>query len=478
MKNGNDSIMDISWDYEADVIVVGCGAAGLSACIQACDEGLTVIGVDSQGSYGGNSIISSGGIQMPDTPLQRARGITDSVDAMFEDIVSLTQQDNNSEILRCYCEESFGLWDWLTSLGVSFRSENLVAAMGQSCPREHHVDPRRLCDTLHEAARARGAVIHLNTRGTRIVREPLGGEVKGIEAIHEGKTVHYRAHRGVLVASGGFTRNPHMLDQHVFGGGADRLRPLSARGDDGSGLLMCMEVGADTRHMGYGSLYAVQNPDGDRTAGSAMYHMGAILVNLEGKRFVNEERGYGGVWEDLNNQTDGLCFCIWDERIAARQRANESPYYSQRRLEESGLLIKAGSIAELASLMEVPVFSLDATIGRYNYDIEEYGYDTMFGRTHLVARAGKPFPIGQPPYYAWKTTNALLVTIGGVKKSRDCQAIDVLGDPIPGLYVAGNVSSYSEMGVVPGTRRALTASGTGLGMALVFGRHAVKGMLR
>lgn len=476
MKNENDSIKDIRWDYQADVIVVGCGAAGLAACIEARDGGLSVLGMDSQESYGGNSIISSGGIQMPDTPLQRSLGIVDSVTDMYDDIVCLTQRDNNQEMLKCYCEESAGLWEWLTSWGLSFRSEDLVAAMGQSCPREHHIDPELLCGTLYETALSKGSDIHLNTRAIRIVREPLGGAVRGIEAIRNGEAVFYGARKGVLVSSGGFTRNPAMLNQHVFGTGAEHLHPLSAAGDDGSGLLMCLEVGADTRHMGYGSLYAVQNPDGDETASGAMYHMGAVLVNLEGKRFVNEERGYGGVWEDLNNQTDGICFCVWDERIAEAQRANESRYYSQGRLDDSGLLIKADSFGELASLMGVPMFSLDATMRKYNYDIEEYGHDTIFGRTHLVAHAGKPVPISEPPYYAWKTANALLVTIGGVKKDCDCRALDVFGKPIPGLYVAGNISSYSEMGAVPGTRRALTASGTGLGMALVFGRRAVRKM--
>ena len=138
-----------------------------------------------------------------------------------------------------------------------------------------------------------------------------------------------------------------------------------------------------------------------------MYHMGAVLINREGKRFVNEDRGFGGIWEDVHNQTDELCFSIWDERIAEQQRTNESLYYSQKRLENSGLLIKADSFAELATRIEVPIFSFDATMRKYNSDIEEYGYDTLFDRRHLVARAGKPVPIDQPTFYAWKTTNAL-----------------------------------------------------------------------
>lgn len=470
--------MDIDWTYSADMVVVGCGAAGLAACIEGRDRNLEVLCIESQADFGGTSIISSGGIQMPDTPLQRALGIDDSVDGMFEDIVSLTQQDNNPELLRLYCEQSSELWPWLTSLGLSFRTENLVATMGQSCPREHHINPELLCTTLHQAALAKGTTVHTSTRATRIIREPMRDAVIGIEAVRDGKPLFCEARKGVLVATGGFTRNPAMLNQHVFGLGAERLQPLSAKGDDGSGILMCLEAGADTRHMGYGSLYTVQNPDGDGNASSAMYHMGAVLVNLEGKRFVNEEKGFGGIWEDVRNQSGELCFSVWDERIAERQRENESLYYSQKRLEESGLLIKADSFAELAAHMEVPIFSLDATMRKYNSDIEEYGYDTLFGRRHLVARAGVPVPIDQPPFYAWKTANALLVTTGGIKKSNDCQAIDVFGNPIPGLYVAGNISGYSEMGIVPGTRRALTASGTGLGMALVFGRLAAKSIAR
>lgn len=470
--------MDIDWTYSADMVIVGCGAAGLAACIEGRDQNLEVLCVESQADFGGTSIISSGGIQMPNTPLQRALGIDDSADGMFEDIVSLTQQDNNPELLRRYCERSSELWPWLTSLGLSFRSEELVATMGQSCPREHHINPELLCTTLYNVALSKGAIVHTNTRATRIIREPMSGRVMGVEAESGGKPIYYEARRGILIASGGFTRNPGMLNQHVFGLGAERLQPLSAQGDDGSGILMCLEAGADTRHMGYGSLHTVQNPDGDGKTSSAMYHMGAVLINREGKRFVNEDRGFGGIWEDVHNQTDELCFSIWDERIAEQQRTNESLYYSQKRLENSGLLIKADSFAELATRIEVPIFSFDATMRKYNSDIEEYGYDTLFDRRHLVARAGKPTPIDQPPFYAWKTTNALLVTTGGIKKTVDCQVVDVFGNPIPGLYVAGNISGYCEMGIIPGTRRALTASGTGLGMALVFGRLAAQNIAR
>ncbi len=466
--------IELNWNYEADLIVVGSGAAGLAAGIEARAQGMSVIVIESQPTFGGTSLICSGGIIIPNTPMQKQQGITDSVDIMFDDIVSMTGEDNNPENLRVYCEQSERLWDWLHGQGIECIDEPIVAVSAQSVPREHHVHAQSMCETLYANARNAGAQFHFDTKGVRLIQDPVTNRVLGLTAEHNGQTVWYRANKAVLMASGGYTRNKQLLNQFIFGLGAEEIACDTALGDDGSGILMCMAAGADTRHLGYCSLYTQQHPDGDSSVGCAMYHMGAILVNRAGKRFVNEARGFDGVWEDVMRQPDGICFSVWDEKIARRQRENDRRYYSQRKLEESGLLLKADSLADLAELMEVSAFPLLANVRKYNEDLSEFGYDTAFGRRHLVAKVGEPVYIDQPPFYAWKTRNSLMTTHGGIRKDPNCQALDVLGHPIPGLFVAGGISGFCDMGIVPGTHRSVVASGPSLGGALAFGRYAVE----
>ncbi|VEG98920.1 Fumarate reductase flavoprotein subunit precursor [Slackia heliotrinireducens] len=467
--------IEITWDYEADLIVVGSGAAGLTASIEARKQGMSVIVVESQPSFGGTSIICGGGIVIPNTPMQRRQGIVDSVDAMYNDMVSMTRTDNNPENLRVYCEQSERLWDWLEGQDVEFIDEPLVGVGAQSVPRIHYVNARKMCETLYGNACEAGAVFHFGVKGLQLIQEPVTKRVLGMRAEGtDGHSVWYRAHKAVVVATGGYSRNTQLLNQHIFGEGAENIACETAPGDDGSGLVMCMEAGADTRHLGYCSLYTQQHPDGDGSVGCAMYHVGAILVNRAGRRFVNEAQGFEGVWEDVMHQPDGICFSVWDGKIAQQQRGNSFRYHSQQKLEESGLLLKADSLAELAEAMGVSSFPLVASVCKYNQDLSEYGYDTVFGRHHLVAKVGTPVAIDEPPFYAWKTRSSILTTHGGIRKDTNCQAIDVLGHPIPGLFVAGGISGFCEMGIVPGTHRSVVASGPSLGGALALGRYAAE----
>jgi predicted oxidoreductase len=102
----------------------------------------------------------------------------------------------------------------------------------------------------------------------------------------------------------------------------------------------------------------------------------------------------------------------------------------------------------------------------------------VFGRDHLVSRVGVPYVLNNAPYYAFETTSVASSTHGGIKQDKTCQAVDVLGNTIPGLYVAGNVSGYCNCGILPGTRIGIIPSGFGFGGALAFGRYCAELMAK
>ena len=465
---------DINWDYEADIIAVGAGGAGLSCGIEGTELGMSVIVLESQKNVGGSSALCNGGIAMPNTPLQREQGIEDSVDTFYNDLVEMTKEDNNPEWLRMHCEKAEGLYDWLTGMGLQFKAESLLPTQGASVPREHHIKPTEVIDTLRYKAEADGAQILTQTTANKLIQD-ASGRVIGVRAEDKsGKAVCFKANRGVVLATNGYSRNPEMMNQYIFGQGAESVIAFTGEGDLGQGHKMAMAIGADTRHISFISLLTGQHPDGSAGQSCSLFHGGAILLNAEGERFVNEALGYGNVWPDVAAQTGGICYQIWDNDIAEEYAENDSSLYSMAKLRESGLLVEADTLEGVAEAMGLPADAVRATVDKYNADIDATGADSLFGRATLVSQVGAPVKIDNGPFYGWKTANVNYGTIGGIKHNLDMQVIDVNGDVIPGLYLAGTICTYSNMGVVPGTIKGVGASGTGFGGSLIWGRYAAQ----
>ncbi len=465
------------WDYEADIIAVGAGGAGLAAGVEAGEQGMSIIILESQAIAGGNSAICGGGIAIPGSPLQEQEGIEDSADIMYEDLCAWFANDYYDDYVRLLCDLNSGLYEWLTGLGVEFKEDGLIQSNGHSRPREHHVTPGDVISALQAAAEASGADIQFNVHVNHLVQDPVSRQIVGVVAGEEGREVYYKANKGVLLCSGGYTLNLDMLEDWNFGPVIHELPFFSCSpGQDGSGIQMAMEVGASTRHMSYCAMLSTLHPDGSPTDATAMYHQGAILVNMEGRRFVDESRGYTNVWEELLQQTDAVCYQVWDNDIAVEYTDNESAYYDHHKAEETGLLLQADTLEELAALMEVPPEALVSTVESYNADVLDDGVDSVFGRAHTSGTGATPPALDTPPFYAFKTTPAMGVTYGGIRQdvSQGCQVVDVFGNVIPRLHVAGNISDYCNMGCVPGTRRAINASGVSMGGAMSFGRYCVQ----
>lgn len=463
------------WDAEADIIAIGAGGGGLATGIEARDQGLEVIVLEHQPNVGGNSAICNGGMLIPGSPLQKEQGIEDSPDKMYKDLMEWTKEDNYSDYIRLLADQQALLWDWLTGMGIKFKAESLLMTNGQSVPREHHVNPADVIKTLNDNAKKKGVDIRLNTKGKRLIQDPVTKRILGVEADADGQKLYFKARKGVVLSSGGYGRNPDLLNRWIFGTEAEKFPVFDALGQDGSGLLMAMGVGADTRHRDYIGMLTVQNPKGKIGDACAMYHMGGVIVNKEGQRFVNEAQGYTNVWTELNLETDRTCFQIWDQTIATKNASNASSYYSHDKVAKTGLLLTANTYEELAQLMGVSAENLGATMKKYNADVASTGRDSQFGREHLVSLGPAPFPLNNPPYYAFETTSVICCTYGGITQdAKTCEATNVFGEKIPGLYLAGNISGYSNMGVMPGTRRSKNSSGTGFGGALATGRYCAQ----
>jgi FAD binding domain len=274
----------INWDKDVDVVVVGAGATGLPAAIEARERGASVLLIDANWDVGGHAILSGGNVALGGgTSAQRTCGIEDSPDLLFADLTDWSVVEpngfpnyryNDKEIIRAFADNSASTFDWLVARGVVFVSGapdgRGGSATGNSAPRENHVaamawplvqtgmavESERQATTssgiglirpLEATARKLGVQILLQHRMTSIIRQGRSsGRVLGIEVISQGKQFYVRAKKGVIIATGGSSGNVNFrrifdtrLTEEYCGVAGE---PYSFQ--DASGELAAMEVGA------------------------------------------------------------------------------------------------------------------------------------------------------------------------------------------------------------------------------------------
>jgi len=289
----------VSWDREADVVVVGSGATGLPAAIAAVEAGASVLVIEANWDVGGHAILSGGNVALGGgTSAQKKYGIVDSPELLFADLTDWSVVEpngfpsyryNDREIIRAFADASAPTYEWLVGHGVIFVAEapdnRGAGATGNSALRENHaaamawpqmqtgrpVPPDRQATTssgiglirpLEASARKLGVQILLQHRMTSIIREnPTAGRVLGITATNQGKTLNIRARKGVIIATGGSTSNvnfrrmfdPRLTEEYCGVAG----EPYSFQ--DASGELSAISIGA--------SLWGLFNQTGEFGAG-------------------------------------------------------------------------------------------------------------------------------------------------------------------------------------------------------------------
>jgi succinate dehydrogenase/fumarate reductase flavoprotein subunit len=272
------------WEREADVVVVGAGASGLPAAIEASEHGALVILIDANFDVGGHGILSEGNVALGGgTSRQKKYNVEDSPDILFRDLTDWSVVEpngfpdyrfNDKEIIRAFADNSAPTYEWLVAHGVIFVEKapdrSGGTSDGNSAPRENHAAPMAwprmqtgkpvdpavaatessgvgLIRPLEAAARKAGVQILLNHRMSSLIREESStGRVVGIKAAHEGKTVHIRARNGVVITTGGSSSNVNfrrIFDTRLteeYNGVAGE--PYSVQ--DASGELAAIAIGA------------------------------------------------------------------------------------------------------------------------------------------------------------------------------------------------------------------------------------------
>jgi len=463
------------WDIEADVVVVGLGAAGAAATVAAADAGAEVVALERAGAGGGTSAMSGGLIYLGGgTPIQQACGFEDDPANMEAFLLQACGPDADDEKVHAYCEHSVAHFHWLVDHGVPFKAEfhpepnrepvtdaGLIYCGGEDSwpatevarpvPRGHHPEfPDTaggfLMECLLGAVGRTAARVETDVRVDRLIVDTSGSTVCGVTAMRDGAPLAVRAHRGVVLAGGGFVFNDDLLSEHcpVLLGDVSGWR-LGTPADDGRVI-----------RMGQGAGGAVERMDAVECAMPVtLPHRLArgILVNRHGRRYVNEDSYIGRLGHESLLEQGGEVYLVLDEAIF------EEGLIGMR------LAWAAESVAELESDMEMPEGSLQETVSRYNADAGA-GEDTLWHKDRRYLQPLGP-PFGAVDVRAGSGMVYATFTLGGLRTDAEARVLDRDGGVVPGLFAAGRCTA----GIAAGGY----VSGISLGDGTFFGRRAGEG---
>ena len=472
-------------DGTCDIVVVGAGGAGLTAAVEAASHGdLRIIVLEKQGILGGNTNYSTGGINAAGTEAQQALGISDSPDLFYDDTMTGGKQMNIPSLVRSLVENAAPTVAWLSSLGVDLSDVGLMG--GSSVKRTHR--PKggtaigaHLMKVLKEASAKANIEIRTSNKVTGLLTN--GGAVTGVTVQNaDGSTYRLQA-KAVVIATGGFGANLQMVTSYQPS--LTGFATLNHPGATGDAFDWLKAVGGSTIQMDYIQIHPTAEAENHILITEAVRGNGAILVNHDGMRFVNEmdtrdvvsaailaqpSRIVGNASERSEivgnaserseivgnaSERSGEAFLIFDH--AVRQSLASIETYANQHL-----MVEGADIASLAEKTGLPGNALATTLARYTA-FYQAGEDEDFGRSSTQMTAA----LDTPPYYAIRVKPAIHHTMGGIRVDADMHVLRNDDTPVPGLFAAGEVT-----GGVHGANRL---GGNGVADIVVNGKIAGRG---
>ncbi len=512
---------DRHWDEDTEVLVVGSGAGGVTGAYTAAREGLDVVLVEATEKFGGTTAYSGGGgMWFPCNAVLKRAGVDDTIEDALEYYTTVVGDRTPRALQETYVRSGaplidyleqdellkFAVLPWPDYFGkfpkargdgmrhIAAKPLKVAAApdlrdvvrgpldvdrLGAEVPGDYFVGGRALIARLLLAAgQYPRSEARLNTELVELVVS--AGVVIGavVDTFGERRTV--RARRGVLLAAGGFEHNDEMRARYgVPGDARDTMGPW---GNRGLAHLAGIAAGADVDLMDQAWWSpGLTHPDG-RSA-FALWFTGGIFVNDEGRRFTNESQAYDRLGRDvLAAMRDGSVtlpyWMIYDDRdgLVPPVKATNVSMVEPEKYVAAGLWRTADTLAELAATIGVPAANLQATVARFN-EFAARGVDDDFGRGDepydRAFSGGAPplYAIDRPPFHAAAFGVSDLGTKGGLRTDAAARVLDISGQPIRGLYAAGNTMAAPSGTVYPG-------GGNPIGTSMVFSHLAVRDMLR
>ena len=493
----NDATAEDS-TVDADVVVVGAGGAGMTAAITAAGEGKSVVILESQSMVGGNSVRATGGMNAGKTVYQdenefgesagvektlktaaekyadnetitalaktvseqwaayqaNPTGYFDSVELMELDTMIGGKGINDPELVETLCANSADAIDWLDEHGITLH--NVSSFGGASVKRIHRPVNAEgktvsvgsyMIPLLQENCEKAGVKMMLDTTATEILTDANGAAV-GVKATGaSGETVTVNA-KAVVLATGGFGANLDMVVKYKPE--LKGFMTTNAPGIQGQGIEMAQAIGAATVDMDQIQIHPTVEANTAALITEGLRGDGAILINEEGKRFIDEVGTRDVVSAAEIAQTGSYSWLVVDQAMVDASSVIQG--YIKK-----GYTVTGATYEELGKAMGVDAAAFAETMEKWNGYVEAKN-DPDFGRTSFAN------PLNTAPYYAVKVTAGVHHTMGGLKINANTEVLNEKGEVIPGLFAAGEVT-----GGVHGANRL---GGNAVADFTVFGRIA------
>lgn len=452
-----------------DVVVVGAGGAGLAAALTAAQNGADVVVLEKMAMVGGASSMAGGGTNATGSQWQQSYGIEDSPEAYFMDIMENGHFFSDARTLWLYANTQGAAFDWL----VAEDGAALPYVNSQPSPSAEHSYGRTfspegggagVVSALQQKVTDLGVEILLETPAQELM--VTDGTVTGVKALAADGTPYEITANSVILATGGYGANTDMLPETVTS--LPYAGAVSATGD---GLNMATAIGADAINLDKVNIqpHSIILPDGrgQHTFQGclAMYNKtGSILVSDQGVRFVNEQGSANDIKAGMEQNEHSYLIMDAASFETYAQTCIASHNFTQEQLDQwleangtsNPVFAHADSLEDLAAIVGIPSGALTETVERYNGFVSA-GEDTDFGRKVSTA-------MGDGPYYAVEMNLRYYATLGGLHINDNMQVLDTDGQPIQGLYAAGEV--------VGGVVGDIYAPGSLFGWAMTSGHNA------
>ncbi len=454
----NEAKKDVAENY--DIVIIGAGGAGLTAAIEAKAAGADVIVLEKMPMAGGNTLISGAEYAAANNWIQKREGIEDSAELHMQDTLKGGDNLAKEELAKIMAENALAGAEWLRDeVGVIWEDE-LMFFGGHSVKRSLiplGASGREIITKLVAKAEKMDIPVLLNTKATSLITDS-NGKVVGVKAEGEDANYTFNTSKAVIIASGGFGSNVEMRVKYnpdIDGS----ILSTNTTGSTGDGIAMAEDIGANLLGMEYIQTYPICDP----LTGTLLYFDDArlyghtVIVNKEGKRFV-EELGRRDVMSmAIKSQTGSVCYELLDQNgfVASKLQENHGPELDY--LYRNDLLVKADTLDKAAEFFGIDAAELKNTVDKYNSYVEE-GKDPEFNKRSL------PSKVEVGPFYILKAAPAVHHTMGGIEINENAQVLNKDGKIIEGLYAAGEVT-----GGIQGSNRL---GSNALADITVFGRIA------
>jgi flavocytochrome c len=411
-----------------DVVVIGTGLAALSAALEATSQGAKVIVLEkvSRDKSGGNSRLSAGIIATPSENTKEAK------DGYYEDFIKKSMGKGDPELTRLLADQVLDGVDWLKAQGMEFtpsvpvtglRGKWVVAAPGlfKGMPKT--------IEKLLEVLEKSGAKVAYETKAKELIIDSRG-KVNGVKAIDTAGLKDYMS-EAVIIASGGYSANKEMLELWVDHD-ADEMMVRGVTWSTGDGIKMAHKAGALLVNMGGVATLHIAGVSPKNTASGNPFTAVpfCIAINKEGKRFVDESKGYVVFGKAAMKQPGQRVALVFDEEL--KKTSGVSAAFNL--FKGLGIeVFEADTLEDLASKIGAPAATLKVTVEEFNNSVKD-------GKALDIkpSKGANAFKIITPKFYAfYPLVPGITLTMGGIKINTNCQALEPDGMVIPGLYAAG-----------------------------------------